>query len=603
MNRFLLQSLPWLGITALAIMGCQPAVPTSPSPIVGAEALNRLFASPTSPRAVELGKSIEEATSIVELYHQKLRSLSRGPTPSDRASSKQQAGTPTLAERTASLYLSATPKTPILVPHIPSGASAKRAVTLLSQIAQLCEMSGIFQQRFNRAFGAKVGVQVCPTKMVKETLKLDTSNMATLVYQSINGRTATQRKNLLLLASLNVVQGLAPLVALPTLNLGQRVKVLSGLEGLDIGLIVAAVHPIHRAYLTKRLTSPQLTARERSRLAFSLAWHSQPEALPFVPSLFDAKGPIKARSNEALISLIIRINDQETLRKVLYLEYSKTNTSGRIVSHIKTQGVGARHWAKLITKTLSSTVNHTQAWRDLSRVGVGREVEWERVLLHNQTGSKLANLVRRLAQHKTELSPSQCTAFSTQSHLLTVPHAQETLLGLLHRGGCISSKSIMAAMKNGSPMATLISGRSSARPNQFFLRQLGHADQRIASIAAQALLLDPKVVEGLKPVNRYAEVLSKQLQPKVQNFYILRLLKELITQVQDATTLNLGEPFIRRIAPFATGKVGEIHTDALLILEKLDTRPARKVIKTALKALNPGQVRVKLFTRFGHILD
>jgi hypothetical protein len=553
-----------------------------------------------------LANTIEAARSTVELYHQTLRGLAGKMAIASTPPSFVQSDSPKrLAEVTAEMYLSGDPNSPDLVPHNASKGTTGRLSILLDRLEQVCRLSPIFQARFNQAFGVldTPKAELCPIGAAGSQFLLDKSSVPTLTRQSMNGRTATQRMNLLFLSTLDNAHALAPLLALPTLNLGQRSKVLFGLNGLDIALLVALAHGPHRANLTQRLTTPTLTERERDRVAFGLAWYGVAKALPYVPSLFDPKGEIQPRSNHALSELARRIEDQETIQQILKVQYAKTSNGGRITSHIDTKTVGASYWANLITQTLTINVNHGQAWRDLAREGVVSKVDWEAVLNGHPRDPGQADLIRRLVQHKVVLSLHQCESYRTTIKALTQPHAQEALLTLLSRSRCLSDESVQASMAAGSPMATLITGKRSADPRAFFLARLNDPNHQIASLASQALLLDQKTVALLTPIEPYAQALSKQLQPKVQNFYTLRLLKQLVMLKDRDTKLLLNRQFIARLTPFATGAIGEIHTDALLILERLNTPDARKVIRVSLMGLKPGQVRVKLMSRFGQFLS
>jgi hypothetical protein len=73
--------------------------------------------------------------------------------------------------------------------------------------------------------------------------------------------------------------------------------------------------------------------------------------------------------------------------------------------------------------------------------------------------------------------------------------------------------------------------------------------------------------------------------------------------LRDKSAAHYNDAFMDRVEPFATGKVGAIHTDALLILESIASPQSLEIIRSSLKALNPGQVKVKLMSRFGHHLN
>ncbi len=549
-----------------------------------------------------LGNAIQTAESSVSLYHRVLRRTPRSKGKVTPRYLQQRAGELNPAQHTALLYLSAIPGSNAVVPHSkPNGPS--RGVHLSHQIRALCDTLPAFQQRLRDAFGGTRVEAICPNMETPKGVNITEAQIPNLVYQALTGRTATQRKNLLALASNDTPTAIWPLLSLPGISAGQRTKRLHGLGGLDIALITASSHPPHLETLAKALESKGLTLRERSRLIFTLAWHGRQEGRQYIPELFRPTSQSTGRSNDALIALVQRLKDPKILRQVLTQEYQKAKTSNRLITQIPFQLIGVDYWGALVTQTLSQQVNNAQAWQDVERLSLSSKVDWLAVLKANQNSPRMPDLIRRLLQHGSRLTPSQCTAYKLSTRLIKETHVRERRVALLHRDGCSTQADLEAAVLNGSPMATLLMGLDSTDPNHFFLKRLTQPDQSTASITAQALLLKPETLEGLKPIETFANALAKHLKPKVQNFYVLRLLQRLIARTTSPIGERLGVGFIRQVAPLAKGQFGAIHTDALLILEHIGNTAALAVIKQTLKALNPGQVRVKLMTRFGYILN
>ena len=207
-----------------------------------------------------------------------------------------------------------------------------------------------------------------------------------------------------------------------------------------------------------------------------------------------------------------------------------------------------------------------------------------------------------MLRSELSLQTSQCKLFHPQLRNLEPGHSLEALIELLDRNKCISKAELEVKMDQGSPIATLLMGRRSSDPSAFFLGRLRAKKLETVWSTAKGLLTNHETINELRPSPAFAEQLSLRLSAKKQNFYVLRLIKILVKKMSADNRKRLSKAFINNLTPHATGDIGSINPDALIVFELMNTPQTRSIIATTLKNLKPGQVKIKLMNRFGQVL-
>ncbi|MGB0646507.1 MAG: hypothetical protein ACPGQS_04985 [Bradymonadia bacterium] len=595
--------VPALFIVALSLFACKTDVPNT-TPGQNTDSSEKLFGKDVIRAAQveseDLGIAIEKANSSLQLYERALR-LHK---PSQNSSIYQHLladGTSrSQAETTALLYLS-DQRTERLIPPSKSSSAYPRRHNFSTKLREVCTMSQDFKKRLEAAFGAQVVTSVCPDSAA-HSLALKQNQAGVIVREGLRARTATQRKHILLLATLDSPSALAPLIALPTINLGSPIKQLFGLDGLDIALISASTQTHHRTHLVQLLEKNELTERERSRVLFALAWHKEPKAQAIAVELFGKKRQLLKRSTESLIALAARIEKQETLQAILEEVYQWPNGSARFSEVFKAETIDAEFWGGLITRSLIKNVNHGLSWTDIGKKAIRPYVDIETIFEASVKSTSVEYLVRHLTRSDVTLTTRQCKLFHGRLNNTEPGHTLDALIKLLDQNKCITDEELETKMREGSPIATLLLGRRSMDSNVFFLNRLKAKDLKTVWSTAKGLLSDYQAIQLLTPPNAFAEQLALRLSPKKENFYVLRLLKTIVKKMSDDQRKQLSKSFITNLTPYANGKIGSIHPDALIVFELINTPQSISIIAKTLRNLKPGQVQIKLMNRFGHVL-
>ncbi len=550
-----------------------------------------------------LAKGFQTSKFQRELYHKVLRQTPRDPNLRDTitALETQQFSDPT--EITVLNYLKGLQSPGRTLPKVQQTKGAKRTPTMLEHISELCAISPQFSQRVHGTLGDRTA-SFCPEKSENKGFDVTRQDLPSLIGQGLNTQSASTAKGLLLLATIDDPSAGYALITVPPLNLGQPSKQLGMLSPLQLATIAWSIKDKNRASLRRVIENETLDERLFVRAALALAWHKDPAIHTKLPRLYtlERKSP-NAIPKEILTRILSELDDTTTLQNVFRTIYQQTSLSDAVLSKIGSKRLSLDFLGTLISEALVASPSHAKAWVHLKDPALLPKVAWSKIFDANQDEQNSATLIRNLSRLKAPIPLTACKSLKSRFFQTAKDHTRDALIDILHRSQCLTTQDLEAEATLGTRSAIILKAVQTNDPNTYFLRRLRGKERGDASRVCEALIRHPKLVDALAPKVGFAKAIAQHLKTTKDSFPFLRLLTMLVKTSKPGDRLRMEPVLITALTPYIDGRAGGIHSDALVILEKIDSPKSVAQVLKVLKGLDKGTTREKLMLRFGHLLS
>lgn len=595
------QYRPLILAIIVAVLGCEnSSVPTSaldavaPRPQPTQESIAKLR---------KLGAAIASQPHQVRLFHQNLKLLDiDGDLRHAVASEVHLDGTKSPYSETAKLYIQGSSSPRINIDAQNLVGRQTRTPSFLEHVTLLCRTSNRFatlvRQEFSDGFGASCSGTNTATKELKN------GDLPRLLWQALRTSTANQSRLMLLLSTLEDPKAASALVSVPPLSLGRLTKVLSMLKPLQLATIFYAAKTENREALLKLLEPTDVDDRVRSRVVLALAWHGDSRVDVHLPWLFSTKlSQGVSISADALALVAERIKNPDIGAAIFSTMFASADVSTEKLSKLMLRSVPAETVARLVTSALIKQPGHPKAWFGLQSSTTFAAVDWRKVFEANVTGEGMNTILLNLVHNKNKLPKDACVELLDEYAEKLDERGVDLALRVSRQSDCLSDQTVERFVRQGSGEAQFIlfsrAEDSEKRLVGFFEACLTDDCVRFAN----TLLQKTVELKHLKDKVSLIKIFLKKLPSTPVPYPFLRLTKTLFAQISETERRACGSQVLAVMPNFVFGQNKQIHTDALVILEQLGTEPAKKIIRKALGMLNEGQIRDKLYLRFGHLLS
>ena len=557
----------------------------------------------TMARLESLAEVISTQPHQVRLFHQNLKLLEIDPDLRQAAAATKFEGyglNPYF--ETARLYIQGASSPRLNIDAQTLVGRQTRTPSFLEHITLLCRTSsrfaGLIRQEFPDGFGTSCSGTTTETKELAE------GDLPRLLWQSLRTATANQSRLLLLASTLDDPRAASALVSAPPLSLGRLTKVLAMLKPLQLATIFYAANIEHRGVLMKLLDSDNVTARVKSRVVLALAWHGDPRVDAHLPWLFSSKlTKGETISTDALALVAERIQNPDIGAAIFSTMFASTNVSTEKLSKLALRSVPAETVSRLVTTALTKKPGHPKAWFELQSADKFSSVDWRQVFESNVSTDGMNTILLNLVHNENKLPKDACVAL-IETHAETLDkRGVDLALRVTRRSDCLSDQSVAKFVGRGSGEAQFILFSRAKDTEKRLVDFFKQCQTDTCVTFANTLLQKTMELKGLKNKVSLIKVFLKKLPATPTPYPFLRLTKTLVAQISDRDRRVCAPQILEVMPGFVFGQNKKIHTDALVILETLGTKPAKNIIRKALGMLNEGSVRDKLYLRFGHLLS